>query len=78
MAQDNELGPTTLLSLDKSNYHVFDQPRRAWGTMAKPATLEKPKGKTLCNSVYATIGFKVVSGRAKALLHWVFLHPRKT
>ena len=76
--QDNGLDPTTLLSMDESNFHIWDQPRRAWGTVAKPATLEKPKGKTMRNSVYATIGFKMINGEAKALIHWVFLHPRKT
>ena len=77
-AQDNGLDPTTLLSMDESNFHIWDQPRNAWGTTAKPATLEKPKGKTLRNAVYATIGFKLVNGQAKALIHWVFIHPRKT
>ena len=77
-AQDNGLDPTTLLSMDESNYHIWDQPRNAWGTSAKPATLEKPKGKTLRNSVYATIGFKIINGEAKALIHWTFVHPRKT
>lgn len=78
MAQDNGLDPTTLLSFDESNFHIWDQPRRAWGTTAKPAALEKPKGKTLRNAVYATIGFNMVDGEAKALVHWVFIHPRKT
>jgi hypothetical protein len=78
MAQDNGLDPTTLLSMDEINFHIWDQPRRAWGTTAKPATLEKPKGKTLRNSVYATIGFKMVQGRAKGFVHFVFIHPRKT
>jgi transposase len=77
-AQDNGLDPTTLISMDESNFHIFDQPRNAWGTTAKPATLEKPKGKTLRNTVYATIGFKIINGQAKALIHWVFIHPRKT
>ena len=77
-AQDNGLDPTTLLSMDESNFHIWDQPRHAWGTSAKPAVLEKPKGKTLRNSVYATIGFKIVGREAKALIHWVFVHPRKT
>jgi len=78
MAQDNGLDPTTLLSIDESNFHIWDQPGRAWGTTAKPATLEKPKGKTLRNAVFATIGFSIVNGQAKALIHWVFIHPRKT
>jgi transposase len=79
MAQDNGLDPTTLLSFDESNYHVWDQPRLAWGTNAKPATLEKPKGKTLRNSVYATIGFNIdADGEYKAIIHWVFIHPRKS
>ena len=78
MAQDQGLDPTTLLSFDESNFHIWDQPRLAWGTTANAATLEKPKGKTLRNAVYATIGFKMVDGQAKALIHWVFIHPRKT
>jgi len=78
MAQDQGLDPTTLLSFDESNFHIWDQPRLAWGTTVKPATLEKPKGKTLRNSVYATIGFQMVGGEAKAVIHWVFIHPRKT
>ena len=60
MAQDQGLDPTTLLSFDESNFHIWDQPRLAWGTTVKPATLEKPKGKTLRNSVYAMVGFKMV------------------
>ena len=63
--------------MDESNFHIWDQPRYAWGTTAKPAVLEKPK-KTLRNAVYATIGFKIINGQAKALIHWVFIHPRKT
>ena len=34
-AQDNGLDPTTLLSMDESNFHIWDQPRHAWGTSAK-------------------------------------------
>jgi len=78
MAQDQGLDPTTLLSFDESNFHLWDQPRLAWGTTAKQATLEKPKGKTLRNAVYATIGFKMIDNIPKALIHWVFIHPRKT
>ena len=59
MAQDRGLDPTTLLSFDESNFHIWDQPRNAWGTTAKDATLEKTKGKTLRNAVYATIGLVV-------------------
>jgi transposase len=77
-AQDNGLDPTTLLSMDESNFHTWDQPRNAWGTTAAAATLEKPKGKTLRNAVYATVGFEMVEGDAKALINWVIIHPRNT
>lgn len=77
LAQDNGLDPTTLLSMDETNFY-FEQATRAWGTDAKPATLEKPKGKVMRRSMFATIGFKVVSGEPKAMVHWVFVPPRKS
>jgi len=77
LAQDNGLDPTMLLSMDETNFY-FEQATRALGTDAKPATLEKPKGKVMRRSMFRTIGFKMVRGEAKAMVHWVFVPPRKS
>jgi transposase len=77
LAQDNGLDPTTLLSMDETNFY-FEQATRAWGTSARPPVLEKPKGKVMRRSVFATIGFKMVQGIPKAIIHWVLVHGRKS
>jgi len=77
LAQDNGLDPTTLLSLDETNFY-YEQATRAWGTIAKPAILEQPKGKVMRRSMIASIGFKIIRGEPKAILHWIFIPPRKS
>ena len=77
LAQDNGLDPTTLLSMDETNFY-YEQATRAWGTDVKPATLEIPKGKVMRRSMFATIGFKIVRGEPRAMIHWVFVPPRKS
>ncbi len=78
-AQDDGLDPTTLLSIDETNF-FFEQATRAWGTSAKPASLEKPKGKVPRRSLYATIGFEMGGddGEPKAIIHWLLVPPRKS
>ena len=77
LAQDNGLDPTTLLSIDESNFY-YEQATRAWGTSAHPAKLEKPKGKVMRRSMFASIGFNLVEGVPKAFIHWVLVPPRKS
>ena len=77
LAQDNGLDPTTLLSIDESNFY-YEQATRAWGTDARPATLEKPKGKVMRRSMIATIAFKMVRGEPKCIIHWVLVLPRRS
>ena len=77
MAQDNGLDPTTLLSIDETNFY-YEQATRGWGTSSKAAILEKPKGKIMRRSMIATIGFNIVNGEPKVIIHWVFIPPRKS
>ena len=67
LSQDNGLNPTQLLSFDETNFY-YEQATRAWGSSAKAATLEKPKGKVMRRSMFATIAFNVVGGETKALI----------
>jgi transposase len=79
-AQDiGVLDPTTLLSIDESNFFIFDQPARSWGTTARPSKLEKPKGKTMRRVMLACMGFQIGRDGVKhALIHWVLVPPRKS
>ena len=64
--------------MDETNFY-FEQASRAWGTIYKPAVLEKPKGKIPRRVMFATIGFNVTStGERQALIHWVLVPPRKS
>lgn len=63
--------------MDESNFY-YEQATRAWGTMYKPAVLEKPKGKVMRRTLFATIGFSTVGGEPKAFIHWLLVPPRKS
>jgi len=77
-AQQNGLDPDgKILSMDESNFY-YEQATRAWGTMYKPAVLEKPKGKVMRRTLFATIGFSTVGGEPKAFIHWLLVPPRKS
>jgi hypothetical protein len=56
---------------------IFGTTRKRLGNV-KGCYLRKPKGKRLENTVYTIISPKTINGQAKALIHWVFIHPRKT
>ena len=79
-AQDHgQLDPTKLLNFDESNFHVAEQPRRAWGPAGGSGpVLEQPKGKQMRNSVLCTVGFALVNGAPKCFIHGVFIPPRKS
>eukprot|EP00466_Bigelowiella_natans_P009341 jgi/Bigna1/76049/fgenesh1_pg.38_\ len=77
-AQQNGLDPDgKILSMDESNF-CYEQATRAWGTMHKPAVLEKPKGKAMRGTLFATIGFSTAGGESKAFIHWLLVPPRKS
>jgi transposase len=74
---DAGLDPTTILSMDETNFY-YEQATRSWGTTYQPAKLEKPKGKVPRRSMYATIGFTKIGGKFKAFIHWVLIPPRRS
>jgi transposase len=75
-AQDtNTLDPTSLLSIDESNFY-FEQATRSWGSTAKPATLTSDT--VMRRSLIATIAFQIVGGEKRAIIHWKLVPPRRT
>ena len=76
-AQQNGMDAKLLLSMDESNFY-YEQGTRAWGTTYKPPTLEKPKGKIMRRSMFATIGYTEIKSEPKAFIHWTLVIPRKS
>jgi transposase len=76
-AQDtNTLDPTSLLSIDESNFY-FEQATRSWGSTAKPATLTSDI--VMRRSLIATIAFQIEGNNEKrAIIHWKLIPPRRT
>ena len=66
-----------ILSMDESNFY-YEQATRAWGSSYRPPVLEKPKGKIMRRSMFATIGYKSVGSQVKAFIHWLLVPPRKS
>ena len=63
--------------MDESNFY-YEQATRAWGTTYKAPTLEKPKGKIMRRSMFATIAYTEIKGEPKAFIHWTLVIPRKS
>ena len=64
--------------MDETSFY-FEQATGAWGTIYKPAVLERPNGKIPRRLMFATIGFDVTSeGEKRAFIHWVLVPPRKS
>ena len=63
-AQQNGMDAKLLLSMDESNFY-YEQATRAWCTSYKQPTLEKPEGKIMGRSMFATIGHTKIKGDPK-------------
>jgi transposase len=78
-AQDTRaLRAIDLLNIDESNFY-FEQATRSWNTTARPAVLEKPKGKVMRRVMFACIALQMgENGQKHAIIHWVLVPPRKS
>ena len=78
-AQDTRaLRAPDLLNIDESNFY-YEQATHTWNTTARPAVLEKPKGKVMRRVMFACIAFRVGEDSEKrAIIHWVLVPPRKS